>query len=402
MLLDPRTWFQKKDYSLSDAGIAALFGQSPTLSGVSIGPETALKVPVVNAAVRVISESVASLPVNILRDDGTSKTVDKAHPLYRILHYEPNAWTSKYDFVLQAQVDCLLHGNAFAYVNRLAGVVREIIRIPPGSVSVTMGDSGPIYTVRENSGRSREYAFTDIIHIKALCTDGLRGVAPIQHCREAIALALALEGHAAKLMGNAARPSGVLRFKGKSLNEVQLARIKTQWQNSHNASTSGGTAIFDSDTEFQPLTFNSTDLQFAEMRTFQLEEVSRAFRVPSHLLSNMGRATWSNTAEMNQSFLDTTLVGWLLQWQGALARALFTPAERETLTIEFDTSALTRANLAVRTEAAFKAVGGPVMTANEARAIENRPPIAGGDILNKPMNIPNAANDNAEPKKDAA
>ncbi|QDM32249.1 phage portal protein [Tardiphaga sp. vice352] len=400
--LNPLTWFEKKDYSLSDSSLAAMFGQAPTLSGVAIGPESALTVPVVNAAVRVISESVASLPVNVLRDDGTSKTVNKDHPIYRIIHSEPNAWTSKYEFVLQGQVDCLLQGNAYAFVNRLGGVVRELIRIPPGSVSVKMGDNGPVYTVRDSSGRSRDYASSEIIHIKALSTNGLTGIAPIQHCREAIALALALEGHAAKLMGNSARPSGILRFKGAKLNQQQLERIKEQWRSSHNAGASGGTAVFDSETEFQQLTFSSVDIEFSAMRTFQLDEISRAFRVPPHLLSNLGRATWSNTAEMNQSFLDTTLVGWLLNWQGALARALFTPEERQNLSIEFDTSALTRANLAVRTESYFKAVGGPVMTANEARALENRPPIEGGDLLNKPINLPTAANDNVEPTKDLA
>jgi len=160
-----------------------------------------------------------------------------------------------------------------------------------------------------------------------------------------------------------------------------VERIRSQWQASHTGGAAGGTAIFDSDTEFAPLTFSSVDLQFLELRKFQIEEVSRVFRVPPHLLSELGRATWSNTVDMNQSFLDYCLVGWLEQWTGALERALLTPEQRATSFIEFDTAALTRANLTARTESYSKAVGGPWMLANEARALENRPPIDGGDAV---------------------
>lgn len=395
--------FEKKSsFDLSDPRLLEIFGHAPTASGFAIGPESALRVPAVSAAVRVIAESVASLPVNTLKDNGTSKAIDKTHALYRILHCEPNAWTSSYDFRLQMQTDTLLHGNAYAFVNRVGGIVREIIRLHPTTVGVTIDlySGEPTYAITNKDGGIRQCAYSDIIHIKALSTNGVTGIAPIQHAREAIALALALEAHAAKLMGNAARPSGVLKFKGLKLSATQLERIKTQWRESHSASSAGGTAIFDSDTDFQPLTFNSVDMEFSAMRLFQLDEISRAFRVPPHLLSNLGRVTWSNAEELGQSFLDFTLIPWLIQWKGALARALLTEEERTTTTIEFDTSALTRANLQVRTDSYSKAVGGPWLTADEARALENRAPISGGNVLYPPMGTaPAAANYNNDPAK---
>jgi HK97 family phage portal protein len=278
MQFNPIRWFEKKSatYDLSDPRLLEIFGQAPTLSGVAVGPETALRVPAVNAAVRVISESVAALPINILKDDGTSKAVDKKHPVYRILHYEPNAWTSSYDFRLQMQVDTLLHGNAYAFVNRVSGTVREFIRLHPSCVAVQIDvySGEPTYEITDTNGGMRKCSYSDIIHIKALSTNGTTGIAPIQHAREAIALALALEFHAARLMGNAARPSGILKFTGSKLTEIQLARIKSQWQASHNAGSAGGTAVFDSETDFQPLTFNSVDMQFLELRKFSIEEIS--------------------------------------------------------------------------------------------------------------------------------
>jgi HK97 family phage portal protein len=392
MQFNPLKWLYKKDYDLSDQMLSQIFGTTQTASGFAIGPDSALRVPAVNAAVRVISESVAALPLHLYKRTGETKERDTANPLYRLLHDQPNPWTSSFDFRLQGQVDVLLHGHAYGFVNKVGGEVKEILRLSPSSTSVKIDPSSgePSYEVSDSSGGKRKFAYDQIIHIRAL-----NGVAPIVHAREAIALALALEGHAAKLMGNAGRPSGVLKFKGLKLSAVQLERIKSQWRDSHTAGAAGGTAIFDSETDFQPLTFNSVDLQFLELRKFQIEEISRAFRTPPHLLSELGRATWGNASEMGQNFLDYCLLPWLKQWEGALMRALLTPEQRKTCFVEFDTGGLTRANLTARTESYSKAVGGPWMLANEARALENRAPISGGDVLNEPMG---AANDNVKPQ----
>lgn len=402
MQLNPLKWFQTKSetYDLNNPLLAALFGNGPTLSGVNVGPEAALRVPAVNASVRVISESVAALPLHLFKRKGDAKERDTSSPLYELLHDRPNAWTSSFDFRQQLQTDALLHGHGYGFVNKVGGEPKEILRLSPISTACKIDPSSgePSYEVTATSGEKRTFAYDQIIHIRAL-----NGVAPIVHAREAIALALALEGHAAKLMGNAARPGGILKFKGAKLTDPQMQRIKSQWQASQNAGTSGGTAIFDSETDFQPLTFNSVDMQFVELRRMQIEEISRAFRVPPHLLSELGRATWGNASEMGQSFLDYCLLPWLLQWQGAIARAVLSPEQQSTSFVEFDTAALTRANLQVRMEAYAKAVGGPWLTPNEARALENRPPIEDGDILNEPVGAaPTAANDNNAPKKEAA
>jgi HK97 family phage portal protein len=390
--------FQKKDYALNDAaGLSAIFGHGSTLSGVSVGPDSALKVPAVSAAVQVISESVAALPLHLYTRKGDTKERDTANPLYNLVHDRPNPWTSSFDFRQQIQTDALLNVGGYAFVNRVGGEVKEILRISPSSVSVKIDPSSgePSYEVTETGGGKRTLAYDQVIHIRPL-----NGVAPIVRAREAIALALALEAHAARLMGNSARPSGILKFKGGKLLAPQFERIKAQWQASQNAGTSGGTAIFDTETDFQPLTFSNVDIQFLELRTFQILEISRAFRVPPHLLSELGRATWGNASEMNQAFLDQTLMAWLKQWEGALTRALLTPEQQKTSFLEFDTNALTRANFQVRMDSYAKAVGGPFITANEARALENRPPLQDGDKLNDPPGT--AANDNAEPKKEAA
>ncbi|WP_445216198.1 phage portal protein [Bradyrhizobium sp. Pa8] len=371
--------FFKKSFSVAEP-----FHFHPhTSSGLAVDPHSAMRVPAVNAAVRVIAESVASLPVNVLKLNGDSKTVDRDGPVFRLVHSEPNDFQSSYELRLQVQVDTLLRGNGYIYVNRAGGVPLELIRLPPSTVTtnydVVTGE--PVYSVHDAAGGTRTVPHTDMIHIRAVSVDGIVGTAPIQHAREAIGLALAMEQHASSLMGKGARPGGILKLKSR-LDDKTRERFKEQWQQFVGGSAnSGRTAVLDFDADFTPLTFSSVDLQFTELRKFQIEEISRAFRVPPHLLSEMGRATWGNSAEMNRWFLDSTLMPWLLQWQGVLNRILFTPAERATHSIEFDTSALTRANLQARTEAYSAAVGGPWMTPNEARALENKPPIDGGDRL---------------------
>lgn len=222
--------FQKKEYNLSDSVLFSdIFGHTPTASGIAIGPESALRVPAVNAAVRVIAESVAALPLHLYTRTGDTKERDTGNPLYTLLHDSPNPWTSSFDFRLQGQVDVLLHGHAYGYAKKVGGEVKEILRLSPTSTSVKIDSSSgePSYEVTDSSGGRRTFAYTDIIHIRAL-----NGVAPIVHAREAIALALALEGHAARLMGNAARPGGILRFKGAKLVQSQIDRIKSQWRDS--------------------------------------------------------------------------------------------------------------------------------------------------------------------------
>lgn len=397
--LNPLKWFERKSvgYSLVDPQLTSLFGSTPTGSGIAISAQNALRIPAFNAAVRVIAETPATLPLHLYKRQGDVKAKDTGNPLYRLLHDEPNDWSSSYDLRSQMGVDVMLHGNAFAYVNRVGGQVREIIRLPPSSVtakaSTTVGP--PSYEVSEADGGKRQVRFTDMVHIRALSSDGVNGIAPVHTGREALALALALEQSHASLHANGAQPGGILAVKGK-LDPTSKDRLKSQWQAFQGGvSNTFKTAVLDVDADWKPLAMTGVDSQHLETRRFQIEEISRLTRVPPHLLSELGRATWGNAAEMGQSFLDYCLLPWIRQWEGALTRALLTPNERKDHYIEFDTSGLVRANLQARSESYWRAVGGPYLTANEVRAIENKPPIDDGNALNRPS-PPAAANDNQD------
>jgi HK97 family phage portal protein len=368
-----------------------------TASSVSVTPETAWRCPIVRGALAILSESIAQLPLLVyeVADDG-SKVRATAHPLYTLLHDQANDWTSSYEFRRDIQTDVLLHGHGFAHLgrSRATGAIVELIRIDPRAVTLEEADDGaPLYFVTDRQGTRREILREDILHITAT---GRRS--PIDDCREAIGLAIAMEKHQAQLYGNGARPGGILKLPGR-LPPAVLERLQADFaQKWGGLAGSGRTLILEDNASYEGLTFSSTDLQHLELRRFQVSEIARAFRLPPHMLADLERTTHSNAEEMNLQFLELTLLPWLVNWEQALRRALLSPEERRRLTIEFLTDGIARANLRERYEAFGKATAGAAwMSPNEARARENLPPVDGGDDLRMPLNTAPADQPEEEP-----
>lgn len=374
--------------ALIDAG-------SRTAAGILVNPDRAMKCTVAYAGVRVISETIGALPCHLYqRSADGAKARATAHPLYRLLHDRPNGWTGASEFLMALQMDALLHGRGLALANRSGDKIVELIQLPAVStvVEIDADTQEPVYKTTLRNGTSRKYRWQDILHLPSL-----GGLAPIKQASEAIGLALAMETHAGNLFSRGARPSGVLKAKGKINDEVGK-RLKTSWQGAHSGGSSGATAILEDGIEFQALTFSSVDAQFAELRAFQVAEIARALRVPPVLLMDYGRATWGNASEMSQSFLTFCVLPWLKLWQGAISR-LLTLEEQEKFFPEFMVDDLIRADIAQRFQAYAVAVQSRILLPNEIRSMENRAPIEGGDEF-PPVaaNIPNDPAQQQRPK----
>jgi HK97 family phage portal protein len=372
--------------AVPDAALLALFGATPSVTGASVTPQSAMGVPAVAAAVSLISDAIGTLPAKLFTSaaDG-GKEPDNSHPAYALVHDDANDWTSASQLRKQLTVDALLQGNGYAFANRVQGQVVELIRLNPEAVTPQLDKvSGePSYKVKEGK-TSRLYPYNDILHIPAFTgTDGLTGIAPIEFAREAIALSIVLETHAARLFGRGGRPSGLLKF-AKKLDSVTAKRISESWHGAHAGEAAGKTAVLEDGGEFQPLSFNSVDSQFLELRKFQLNEISRAFRVPPSMLSELDRATFDNSESGRMHFLQFTLLPWLRTWESAYRRILLNPSERSSLSIEFVVDDFLRADSGTRATsyAQYRSMG--VMTANEVRKRENLPAMAGGDKLENP------------------
>lgn len=367
--------------ALIDAG-------SMTAAGIATSPTTALRCTPVYVAVRVIAETVGSLPCHLykrLPNGGKQRATD--HPLAKLIHDWPNAWTPAARLFMELAKDACVHEvGGVALANRSGDRVVELIRLPATSVMLETDDSlEPRYKVTLKSGKQQTYPWRDILHFEPL--DGL---APVRQAREAIGLYLAMERHAAHLFGRGARPSGVLKYKRK-LNDAQLKRLQASWNDAHGGEGAGGTAILEEEMDFQALTFNSVDLQFLQLRQYQLLEIARAFRTPPTLLQDFGRATWANSAEMSQSFLTFCILPLLKLYQGAIAR-LLSDADREIYFVEFLVDDLVKADIAARFAAYAQAVTNGILNPNEVRAMENRPGYVGGDEFRRPMNTETPGN----------
>lgn len=374
VLADPEPWLL--ELFAGDA--------SPSLAGITVSPLTAMSCAPVRCAVQAIAETIGQLPIQVYqRGEDGSKERNQDHPAYALLHDAANDWTSASTFREQITRDALLERNGgFAFINRVDGKPVELIRLDPFTTPVVVRhvNGEPVYEVTER-GVMRVVARQNIIHIPTPSHSPFGGL--LHDAREAIGLALVMEQYASRLFSRGARPAGILKFKGK-LDSASSTRMKASWQAAHGGKNSGGTAVIEEGGEFQPLTLNSVDSQFLEMRKFAIEEIGRHFRVPPVFLMDYGRATWSNAEAMGNQFLTFTLMPWILRWEGEIALKLFTPEERQNFFAEFNTAALLRADFDTRMDGYQKGVAARIFNPNEVRAIENMPPYVGGDKFENP------------------
>lgn len=245
----------------------------------------------------------------------------------------------------------------------------------------------PVYRIQKNlAGEYLTLSYRDVFHIKAPAVGSytaLRGDSIVTQCRDAIGLAMALEQHASRLFANGGRPSGILSFPAKLTADV-VARMKASWQRMTGGANSGSTAILEEGGSFQPLSFNSVDSQFIEMRNFAIDEIARAFRVPPILLHSLQRATWKNSEELRRQFISLCLFPWIKRFEGEIYLKLFDASERQTYHAEFLVDDLLRADFAERTTAYQNLIAARILNPNEVRAMENRPPYVGGDEFFNP------------------
>lgn len=371
---------ETRDESVADpSGVLAALWSGIASGSVAISGAAALHIPAVAGAVRVISEASASLDIRVMevREDGV-EIEDRQHPIGVLLRSDSvNPWTAGFDLLRDLTADALTRDwGGMAYVNRVRGELREIVRYQPGAISVQYDPwtGEPTYRVDGDIVDSK-----NIIHVR-----GPFDRCPLTLAAEAIGIAREMESHAGNLFKNGARPGGVIEFP-KGLGDEGLKKMKAAWRAAHEGSAnSGRTAILWDGAQFKAMAFNSVDSQFLELRKFQISEIARAFRVPPSMLYELDRATWSNMEQMGREFLTYTLEPWLRALETALGRALFSKEERARYRISFDRDDLTRADLTARATAISSLVSAEVLNRNEGRDWLGLGPRDGGDEFGNP------------------
>lgn len=373
-------------------------------SGKPVSPQTSIASTAVWACVRVIAESVATLPLNVYSRSGESRQKEDGHPIQIIVHDRPNDKQTSVEFREQMLYHLLLYGNAYIYKDLWpSGRVRNLVLLRPDRVSVRVDDSASesfpklAYVVDTSKQGQRIYSESDILHIRGISSDGLVGISPIQTHRETIGVELAEREFAGRFFGNAARPSGILKVAGK-LNPDAASRLKQSWESAHRGlDQAHRVAVLEEGIEWQALTIPLVDAQFLEQRRFSVEEIARIFRVPLHLIGELSRATFSNIEHQAIDFVTHTLRPWCVRTEQALNKGLFFPSEQGTFYVEHVVDALLRGDIQSRYNAYAIARQNGWLSANDVRKLENMNAIEGGDIYLSPLNMVDASTVGAAP-----
>lgn len=353
------------------------FYYGASLSGKSVTPTSAIQVSAVYACVRVIAETVASLPLHVYEATDTGSRKAGEHPLYRLLHDEPNAEMTSFVWRETMLSHLLLYGNSYCQIIRSgrSGII-GLYPLLPDRMAVDRDSRGKLtYTYTTSDGKLAYLAPEDVLHIPGLGFDGVMGYSPIALEKAAIGLGIAAEEYGSRFFANGARPSGILTHP----NTVKdPAALRASWNAAYGGSgNTGRVAVLEEGMTFTPLSMPNNEAQFLETRRFQVTEICRIFRVPPHMIGDLERATFSNIESQNISFAVHTIRPWLVRIEQAVNRALIPQNEKGRFYVQFNIDGLMRGDYKSRMEGYAIARQNGWMSANDIRALENLNPISG-------------------------
>ena len=367
-----------------------IFAGMPTASGRRINEDTAMGIITVYACVRVIAETLATLPLFVYRnrDDG-GKERARFHPLYEILHSRPNDEMTSATFLETLFGHAVLWGNGYAQIVRSpVGAPIELIPLRPDRMRVIRTTGGELrYHYQSPIKGDRDFLPSDIFHLKGLSKDGLTGMSVIGIAREAAGLALAAEEYAARFFGNDGRPGGIIKTKGTVTTE-QLDNIRQSWNSEHRGSTNAfKVAILEEDFDWVSTSMPLADMQFIDLRKYTRTELAALFRVPPHKIGDLERATFSNIEHQSLEFVRDTIRPWAVRFEQEAARVLFPRSEKGEYFAEHNLDGLLRGDTSTRYESYSKGRNWGWLSVNDIRKLENMNPIDGGDVYLAPLNM---------------
>lgn len=377
-----------------DPVLANWFVGADTASGVPMNAEQALRLTAVMACVKILAESVGSLPLVTYRRGGDdSKTRATGTKLYGLLHDKPNRWQTAVEYREMLQGHLALRGNSYVAISRdNAGAVAELIPLSPDRMRAYRVDSGGIaYQYANDNGGTTTFARREIHHIRAMTMDGITGLDPISYARESLGMTAAAEEFGARFFGNGTTLSGVLQHPGH-LSEQAVKHLRDTFGERYSGTANAHKPIvLEEGMTWAAMGVEPDKAQFLETRKFQLEEVARLYRIPLHMLSHTEKATsWgSGIEQFNIGFVTHTLRPWFVRWEQAIGRDLI--RDGTGLFAEFLIDGLLRGS--VKDRYAAYAVGRQWgwLSINDVRRFENMDQIGeAGDIYLSPMNMVSA------------
>lgn len=375
----------------STAGSSYTFFMGGSTAGKHVNERSAMQMTAVYSCVRILAEAVAGLPLHLYRyteSGGKEKAID--HPLYLLLHDEPNPEMSSFVFRETLMTHLLLWGNAYAQIIRNGkNEVIALYPLMPNKMEVDRDEYGQLYYKYQRSndeaptmeGSSVILKPCDVLHIPGLGFDGLVGYSPIAMAKNAIGMAIACEEYGAKFFANGAQPGGVLEHPG-TIKDPQ--RVRESWQSTFGGSGNANKiAVLEEGMKYTPISMSPEQAQFLETRKFQINEIARIFRVPPHMVGDLEKSSFSNIEQQSLEFVKYTLDPWVIRWEQSIMRSLLTPEEKKTYYAKFNLDGLLRGDYQSRMNGYAIGRQNGWMSANDIRELENLdriPAEEGGDL----------------------
>lgn len=365
------------------------FGQSA--SGANVNERTAMSMTAVYGCVRVLSESIASLPLHVYKR-GENGNREKAEnlPLYTLLHDTPNEEMSSFTWRETLMTHLLLYGNAYCQILRNGrGEVIALYPLLPNRMTVERDESGQLFYRYQRyseepptmEGSTVILLPEDVLHIPGMSFDGLVGLSPIAACRNAVGAGLSADEYSSRYYANGAAPMGVLEHPGVI---KQPEKLRDSWNEAFGGTRNAGkVAILEEGLKFTPISISPADSQLLETRKFTVEEICRIFRVPPHLVQDLTKTSYNSAEQMSQEFVYYTLLPWCVRFEQAMIRSLLSAEERKHIEIRFNLDGLLRGSYESRMRGYQTAVNTGIFSINDCRKLENMdllPADQGGDI----------------------
>lgn len=390
-----------------DPLLAEMLGASVTTAGVNVTRDSSMQLSAVWSCVRLIAESIASLPLHVYERNATGDPIRvDDDPIGLLLCNEPNMLMSAMTFFEALATGPLTQGNGFAYILRTLGAdVMQLLPVQNARVSRTRS-IGLVYDF-ELEGVTYRASQANMLHVPGLSFDGITGLSPIRYAAQSIGIGLAAEKYGASFFGNGSTPAGVIELEGK-LTRQQADALRESWQRTYGGvSNANKTAVLYHGAKFNRISIPPNEAQFIETRKFQVTDIARWFRVPPHMIGDLERATFSNIEHQALEFVQHTLRPWLVRFEQELNRKLYpisTEGVQNKRWCAFNVDGLLRADTKSRTDYYVKGRQWGWLCANDVRRLERMPPIANGDVYLEPLNMVPAGtqSDAAEPADDSA
>ena len=361
------------------AGSSYSFFLGNSTAGKAVTERSAMQMTAVYSCVRILSEAVAGLPLHLYRykeDGGKEKALD--HPLYHLLHDEPNPEMSSFVFRETLMTHLLLWGNAYAQIIRNGkGEVIALYPLMPDRMTVDRDKNGRLYykyTKSNDDAPTMENGSvildpSDVLHVPGLGFDGLVGYSPIAMAKNAIGLAIAAEEYGSKFYANGAAPSGVLEHPGVLKDP---GKIRENWTAVYGgANNAHKVCVLEEGMTYKPISLPPEDSQFLSTRQFGVEEICRIFRVPPHMVQDLAHATYSNIEHQSIDFVVHTLTPWLVRFEQAIVKDLLVETEQDEYFAKFNVDGLLRGDYQSRMNGYATGISNGFLSPNDIHRLEN-------------------------------